>query len=139
MARIDWVKRRLDNWALWRQRQEGGGLGFATQSSFLRERYDCDRYREANVPVDEVEASTTDLGVEGLKLGHGHLHKTLHHIYIDNLGVKETARRMGRAESTIKAQLEQADALLARWFSDRARMAADQRARLKAVAETARP
>jgi hypothetical protein len=63
----------------------------------------------------------TDEAVESLKLGYGHLHKTLQLFYLAGKGIKETARVMERAESTIKAQLERADALLAVWFAERKR------------------
>lgn len=36
MARIEWVKQRLDNWARWKEREQRHGLGFYTQSAFLR-------------------------------------------------------------------------------------------------------
>ena len=35
MARTEWVKLRLDNWALWKAREAGDGRGWATQSAFL--------------------------------------------------------------------------------------------------------
>jgi hypothetical protein len=134
MARIEWVRQRLENWALWHERGRGGGLGYATQSVLLTERVDGDR-AEAWVPVDEVEAAVTDEAVDALKLGYGHLHKTLQLFYLRGAGIKETARVMQRAESTIKAQLERADALLATWFAERKRRreaaAADLRAKLK--------
>ncbi len=138
MARIEWVKQRLENWALWKVRERSGGLGFASRSSFLRE-VDSSRYREAIVPVDEVDAALTEQAVEALKLGHGHLHKTLHCIYVDGIGIKGTARVMARAESTIKAQLDQADHLLKRWFDTRAEQQARARQQLRAVQEAARP
>jgi hypothetical protein len=55
MARIEWVRQRLENWALWHERGRGGGLGYATQSVLLAERVDGDR--QAFVPVDEIEAA----------------------------------------------------------------------------------
>ena len=52
VARIEWVKQRLDNWALWKDRESHGGLGFATRSVLLSDA--VDRYRETPLPVDEV-------------------------------------------------------------------------------------
>ena len=121
MARIEWVKQRLENWALWHERGRGGGLGFSKQSAFLRECVDGGRDEGARVPVDEVDASVTHQAVESLKLGSGHLYKTLQLIYLRGVGVKRAAVEMHRAESTIKAQLEQADAKLAAWFGERQR------------------
>ena len=65
MARIEWVKQRLENWALFKAREAGGGLGFASQSSFLGEA-DSSRYRESRIPIDDVDASVTDEAVESL-------------------------------------------------------------------------
>lgn len=123
MARIEWVERRLDNWALWKERQGSGGLGFATCSIFVNGPA-ARGQAEARIPVDEIDASITDDAVESLKLGHGHLHRTLHYFYVRGWGIKETASAMKRAESTIHAQLGQADALLATWFDERRRRGA---------------
>lgn len=120
MARIEWVHRRLQNWALWHERGEGGGLGYAACSIFTSDAATRGQVLEARIPVDELEASVTHDAVESLKLGHGHLHQTLKLFYLRNLGVVQTARTMRRAESTIHAQLGQADVLLAAWFSERA-------------------
>src|SRR4051812_41869391 len=80
MARIEYIKLRLNNWALWKAREQGGGLGFASQSSFLND-YDSDRYRESRIPVDDVDASQTDAAVEALKPDRAHLWQTLQCIY----------------------------------------------------------
>lgn len=118
MARIEWVKHRLNNWALCKERESRGGLGFATRSVLLSE--PSGGYRDSTMPVDEIDASVTNTGVEALRLPRSHLYMTLQHIYIQGLGIKETSRRMARAESTIKANLDQADHALSEWFGDRA-------------------
>lgn len=118
MARIEWVKHRLGNWALWAEASASGGLGFASQSSFLIQPGGSSF--GSRVPVDDVDASVTNEGVEALKVPKPHLYQTLHCIYPKGLGIKETARQCGAGESTIKAHLDQADALLAQWFTERA-------------------
>lgn len=120
MARIEWVKQRLNNWALWKDRESRGGLGYATQAAFLKVAASTDRYRECVIPVDDVDAALTNSAVESLRGDKMHLYITLQFIYIKNLGVKETARRMARAESTVKAALDAADHALSQWFGDRA-------------------
>ena len=117
--RIEWVKQRLENWALWKENESKGGLGYATQSSFLNEGSLTDRYRESAIPVDEIDASLTNTAVESLRPTRPHLYMTLQHIYIKGVGIKETARRMARAESTIKVNLDQADHALSAWFGER--------------------
>ena len=116
-----------------------GGLGYATQAAFLSESVDCNTRQEARIPIDEVEAGITNDGVEALKLGHGHLHETLRLIYLKNKGVKETARTMQRAESTIHAQLSRADQVLAAWFTERKRRKEAEAQQLQQQIEAARP
>lgn len=117
MARIEWVKLRLNNWALWKERESRGGLGFATRSVLLCE--SSSSYRESVIPVDEVDAGVTNSAVEALRPGRVQLWQVLQLIYVQGVGIKEAARRAGRAESTIKAQLEQADHALSAWFGER--------------------
>lgn len=118
MARIEYMRLRLNNWALWKARGLGGGLGYSSQATFLGE-YDSGRYREARIPIDEVDASVTDQAVEALLPGREHLYTTLQCIYPLGLGARETARTCGVAESTIKARLEQADLVLTQWLRER--------------------
>ena len=120
MARIEWIQHRLTNWALWSDREKSGGLGYNTQSVLLADTSGRDGYRESVVPVDDVDASTTNTAVESLKLPRSELYRTLHHIYPSGLGIKETARREACAVSTINARLATADRALADWFNDRA-------------------
>lgn len=119
MARIEWVKQRLNNWALWKARESGGGLGFATQSVLLAER--VDRYREVDISttIDSTDAALTNQGIEALKPDQVHLHSVLHCIYLHDTGIKGAALRLGKAESTICANLEQADRALELWFRAR--------------------
>lgn len=139
MARIEWVKQRLENWALWKEREQSGGLGFSSSAAFLREVVDGGSCRDSKVPVDDVDASVTDQAVESLRGERDHLYVTLHNIYPRGLGIREAARRAGRAESTIKAQLEQADHALRLWFNARSERQALARQQVERVQELARP
>lgn len=118
MARIEWVKQRLENWAMWKERESRGGLGWASQSSFLREAAQGG-YRESKVPVDDIDASVTNQAVESLRLTRSHLYVTLDAYYVRGLGEKESARRLAVAESTIRARLDEADRALVLWFGER--------------------
>ncbi len=122
MARIEWVAQRLENWALWHERKRAGGLGYATQAIFADGPAARGQVEGPRIPVLELEAAITDEAVEHLKLGDGHLYQTLRLYYLRGLGVKETARTMRRAESTIHEQLGRADRKLADWFNDRPRV-----------------
>ena len=120
MARIEWVKERLVIWGAWKARREDSGLGLPRINILLSMGGGgAGGYREAVVPINELEAAETDRAVESLKLVKSHLYLTLQYIYVRNTGIRLCAQRMGRAESTIKAQLEQADAEIARWYEVR--------------------
>lgn len=118
MARIEWVKLRLNNWALWKVREASGGLGFASQSALMREPSE-QSFRESTIPVDEVDASVTNEAVESLKGTRRHLYDCLQCYYVAGKGISGTAVTLGKAESTIKAQFEQADLALSIWFIER--------------------
>ena len=120
MARIKHIQRRLENWAIWSSRCAGGGRGFATKSVLASEVWSRGSYNNVPIPVFEEEAAETDKAVSALKLGKGHLFVTIDCIYLKDLGVRATAQRMQRAESTIKAQLEQADHAIAAWLDAKA-------------------
>ena len=120
MARIEWVKHRLENWALWKEKESRGGLGYATASVLLNEVVDRSREIDISGTVDDVDAGHTNAAVESLRPARLHLYQVLHLIYIDGVGVRETSRRMARAESTIKSNLDQADHALSAWFADSA-------------------
>lgn len=119
MARVEWVKQRLENWARWIVMQESGGLGYPRQSAFVKMGGHGAR-AEAVIPIDSVEASTTNTAVEALRLGKGHLYQTIHCYYVRGIGISGTARHLHKAESTIKLHLEQADRALEIWFRERA-------------------
>lgn len=133
MARIEWVKVRLNNWSLWVLAEASGGLGFASQAAFLNDAPQAER--ESKIPVDEIDASVTNDAVESLRQPKRHLYDTLHSFYPRGLGIKETARRAGVAESTIKAHLEQADGLLRVWFLERDERRAREAAAVRAQHE----
>lgn len=117
--RIEWVALRLNNWALYKARESGNGLGFAPQASFLRE-VDSSRYRESIIPIDETDASVTNDGVESLKTTRPALYECLITYYLTGLGgTKATALRLGIAASTVHANLAASDRALANWFTDR--------------------
>lgn len=119
MARIEWVKQRLENWALWKQREAGGGLGFASSSILLAEPT-ANGYRESIIPIDDNDGALTDKAVHALQPARPSLYKTLTHIYINDLGVMGTARRAGVSASTIYGHLDAADHALSAWFGERA-------------------
>jgi len=129
MARIEWVKTRLDNWARWRCQMAGNGLGFASQSSFLNDAPGSER--EAKIPVDEIEASVTHEGVEALKATRPAVYAVLYCMYPFGLGVTGTCRRMECERANVHALLDVADRLLSAWFAERAEKQAAARDAIK--------
>jgi len=120
MARIEWVKQRLYNWALWLERGGNGARGFYTSSSFTWDAVDTSGYRSLTIPVDEVEAAETDLAVESLRADKPHLFRTIEVIYIEGDGIRHAALKLACAESTVKARLEQVDREIQLWLRKRA-------------------
>lgn len=119
MARIEYVKRRLDNWALYRARMSDGGLGFKDRNplaAWAEDVWTRTSYHGASIPHFDQEAEETEQAVQALKLGKGHLYVTLDFYYLKDLGVNECARRMQRAVSTVHAQLDQADRWIDGWL-----------------------
>ena len=134
MARIERMKLRLENWALWRARRDGNGLGwksFNMLAAWMAEAGVQHRYggsRESAIPVLELEAEETDRAVESLRLAGSHLYLTLMCMYVKDLGIKGTAQHLHRSESTVHAQLGQADAAIDAWLQERARQREQRRA-----------
>lgn len=118
MARIDWVKRRLENWARWCAQQETGALGFPRQSTFARLAVPSGT-AEATVPIMALDASEIDDAVQALRFTQSHLYLVLTLTYAKGLPRHLVAKRMARAESTISANLEAADRAIARWLDDK--------------------
>lgn len=121
MARIESIALRLNNWALWRLRDMGGGLGYATQSVLLSE--PVDRYREVNIneTIDGTDAGITNTAVESLKPGQPHLYAVVQCYYIGKgeNSPRATARYLGKSESTVYANLDQADVHIRTWLNGR--------------------
>jgi hypothetical protein len=115
VARIEWVRQRLENWARWCASQDNQALGYPSQSAFAR-LGGRGRRAEASIPVLSIEAAETDRGVQAMRYTHPHLHQVLTLTYAKALPRDQVARRLARAESTVKANLEQADQVLASWF-----------------------
>jgi hypothetical protein len=118
MARIEWVRARLENWARWCAQQENSGLGYPTQTAFARLGGKGTR-AEVALPILSLEAAETDQAVKSLQFSQSHLYQMLTLLYARGLPRHQVAIRMGRAESTIKRQLEDADHAIARWLQDR--------------------
>lgn len=120
MARIEWVKQRIYNWALWLERGGNGTRGFYTSSSFTWQAVDTSGYRQPSIPVDEVEAAETDLAIQSLRESKPQLLRTIEVIYLEGESIRRAALKLACAESTVKARLEQVDHEIVLWLRNRA-------------------
>lgn len=118
MARIDYIRARLENWGRWSQQSESGALGYPKQSAFARMTPSGGR-NEGMVPISDLEASETDDAVKSLQFTQSHLYLVLTLTYAKGQPCNQVAKRMGRAESTVKRNLEDGDRAIARWLDDK--------------------
>jgi hypothetical protein len=132
MARIEWVRHRLEEWGRWSQQSESGALGYPSQSAFARMGPSAGR-NEAVVPTIALQASETDDAIKSLQLTQSHLFLAVTLTYAHGLPRHIVAKRMSRAESTVSANLVAADHAIKRWLDDKAalkRKAADSGCRV---------
>lgn len=128
MARIEHIKRRLDNWALWKARMCSSGLGYHAVNVLAVDVWSRNSYNGNVIPHIDQEGEETNQAIEAMRVGKMHLYETLHAYYLQDLGVQLIARRMGKSPSTIHAHLSQADCFIAGWLQERARMREEQEA-----------
>jgi hypothetical protein len=120
MARIEWVKQRLDNWARWVTQRQSGGCGYPKQAAFSRMARSAQSSDTAMIPIDDIEAGRTHAAVESLRMAHGALWLVLQCSYIGDpqaavarrrpMATSEIAQRMGIGARGVQARLEDADA-----------------------------
>lgn len=116
MARIEWVRHKLENWGSWCQMQDDGGLGYPKQTAFARLGGRGSR-AEAVIPVSSIDAAEVDRAVLSLRFTQPHLFHVLTLTYAKGLPRHMVAKQMHRADSTIKRNLEDADHAIARWYA----------------------
>jgi DNA-directed RNA polymerase specialized sigma24 family protein len=115
MAMIDWVDRRLHNWARWARGGNAGGLGYATVNLMA---VSSGASSGAVIPTNACEASETH--DEVMKLP-SELRATLEMYYMVSEGRAQLAVRLCCAVATVDARLTRAHRLLADAFDTKAR------------------
>lgn len=128
MARIEHIKRRLDNWALWKARLNSSGLGFHSVNVLAVDVWNRNSYNGSVIPHIDQEGEETDQAVEAMKPDRRHLYETLHAYYLQDLGVQLIARRLGKNPSTIHSHFSQADHFIAAWLQEQARVKEEKEA-----------
>lgn len=124
MSRIEHIKKRLEAWARW-STTNSGGLGYPRASAFTR-LTPSSTSPEGFLPADS-EAMQTEKAVLSLLPHHIDLWHTLQAYYIKGYDIARCAKVLTVAESSVKARLGRADAVLDAWFTAQAEIA--QRAR----------
>ena len=126
MARIEWVRQKLENWSRWCTQQDSGGLGYPKQTAFAR-LGGSGSSRESVIPTDNLSASETDQAVKSLQGVQSHLYLVLTLHYAQGLPRHLVAKRMARTERTVRQNLDDADMAVARWFEDKKAMQRDKK------------
>ena len=128
MARIERIKLKLDNWALWKSRMNSSGLGFHSVNILAVDVWSRNSYNGSSIPHFDQEAESVDQAVESMKPGKAHLYETLQAYYLQDLGVTEIARRMCKGPSTIHSHLDQADRHIDAWLQEAQRQREEKEA-----------
>lgn len=127
MAKIQAIEFRLLNWALWKERGGGGRLGFARAD--LTDIRAASGYREAVIPIDDCEASQTDVAVESLQ---PRLKNTIVEHYLGrSTDVRSQASTLGCSVATLYSRIDDAHRLIAAWFTDKREAAERERDRVE--------
>jgi DNA-directed RNA polymerase specialized sigma24 family protein len=125
MARIEWVRHELENWARWAAEKGGGALGYPRQTAFARMVARGSAWDSGQVPTSSLRAELTDRAVKSLQLTRSHLYEVLTLHYAQGYEIHRVALKMCRAPSTVKRNLDDADHAIAAWFQDRQTKAAE--------------
>lgn len=128
MARIEHIKRKLDNWALWKSRLNSTGLGFHSVNVLAVDVWSRNSYGGCQIPHIDQEAEEVDKAVQDMEQAKRHLYATVYDYYLLDLGVSEIARNMGKGPSTIHAHLNQADHFIDRWLQEQQRIREEREA-----------
>ena len=113
--RIEGIKRRLENWARWCAKDNDGGLGYSSVNMLARMSASVGS-RECVIVIYGHEEEHTQTAVDSLRFTHPDLHVLLTFHYAKGYELKRVAKHMCKAESTIKASLGRADAVLEAWL-----------------------
>lgn len=127
MARIDWIERRLLNWARWLSSgpRIGGGSG-APQDRVDNAGWDAPTV----IGTLDGEAMETDQAVASLEAD---LRQAVMAVYTGSGDRAREARKLGVAVSTLFARVDTAHKCLERWLNDRAAAARAERERVEAL------
>ena len=124
MAKHEWVRDALDNWARWLDQSERGGLGYPRQAALARLMPSGTCADTMHVPVDDLAARRLHEAIESMRFSKPQLWLVVHLRWVGDprvdkrlrggaMSVSETARAMNQAASTVYAYVSEAVELLA--------------------------
>jgi hypothetical protein len=138
MAKLQWMRDRVENWAAWRVRRNSGGVGrYAAMTYEDPAQRGTDPYADAPVKPHEEDAWEIDAAMR-VVLVSTELRATIECHYLSRYTEAEKLRRLCVAKSTLHDRLDRVDRLLVRYFSDRHAQAAQERARVEALQASVR-
>lgn len=137
MPRRDWIELRLLNWARWRVARGGGDQGYAAPRWEGDPQAGRNGYREAVIPISDVEASDTDDAIN--RLHPPGLRLAVVAWYCGTGVEAEKALALGVAVSTMHKRIVQAHDQLADHFLAQQERAKVERARVEGLLQQARP
>jgi len=120
LARIDDIRRRLEGWARWVSERESGGVGYPRRVSWLRVGSGRAGPPGSHGSTANDDAMLIDRAVHALVASHQLLGDTVMLHYAKGYDVKRVASKMGRAESTVRRNLELADVKIQAWLIEQA-------------------
>ena len=126
MAMIDWIDRRLHNWARHHEGSLIGGLGYATVN--LQAVGGSSGQCEVVIPTNQIEAEETEVAVRKLPR---ELQRTVELYYRRTASRKELASLLGCSLPTVDSRLSRAHRLLADMFNEEEAAQARIRAELR--------
>lgn len=133
MARFQWMRDRMENWAAWRVRQHAGAGRYASVN--LAEAATpkaTDPYADAPVRPHEEDAWEVDAALR-VVLIVSELRATIECYYLSRYTEDEKLRRLNIAKRTLHDRLDRVDHLLVRYFGEKAAQAREARSRLEAL------
>ena len=116
MARIEDIRRRLEGWSRWVSERDSGGIGYPRKVSWLRIGSTGPGQSSSNSSAANDDAMLIDQAVRALRNANQTLGDTVMLHYGKSYDIKRVAAKMGKAESTVRRNLELADVKIQAWL-----------------------
>jgi hypothetical protein len=138
MAMYSVMRARVENWADWKKRQGDGAGRFASVNLTDPTPAPTDPYGPAPIHPNEEDAWAID-GAMKKVVTDSALRATVEAHYLSRYTEAEKLRRLCVAKSSFYARLDRVDGMLVRFFSERERMARNERERVEKLTRSMRP